>query len=129
VSDEQEPIVVVVADDDAVTRRLLSVLLEREGHIVHTAADGEQALELIGKEHPAVLFLDAQMPPPDGYQLCALVRADETLPVQPVIMMITAAGQETDRARALVAGVDDFITKPFSPSQLSARLRERPQRS
>jgi CheY-like chemotaxis protein len=80
--------VVVVADDDRVTRRVLSALLER-------------------------------------HEVCALIRADSDLAAtQPVIVMVTAAGQEADRARAVEAGVDDFVTKPFSPSQLSAKLQQ-----
>ena len=117
--------VVVVADDDRVTRRVLSALLERHGYEVHTAADGDETLALVKALRPSALFVDAMMPPPDGYEVCARIRADGDLAaVQPVIVMVTAAGQEADRARALEAGVDDFVTKPFSPSQLSAKLQQ-----
>jgi CheY-like chemotaxis protein len=116
--------VVVVADDDRVTRRVLSALLERHGYEVHTAADGDETLALVKALRPSALF-DAMMPPPDGYEVCALIRADSDLAAtQPVIVMVTAAGQEADRARAVEAGVDDFVTKPFSPSQLSAKLQQ-----
>lgn len=121
--------VVVVADDDRVTRRVLSALLERQGYEVHTASDGTETLTLVGELRPKALFVDAMMPPPDGYEVCARIRADTSLPAQPVIIMVTAAGQEADRARAVAAGVDDFVTKPFSPSQLSAKLREMVQPS
>lgn len=116
--------VVLVADDDPVTRRLLSALLQRHGYEVHTAVDGDEALEMVTKLCPRVLFVDAMMPGADGYEVCTRIRADAFMPAQPVIIMVTAAGQEADRVRALAAGVDDFVTKPFSPSQLSAKLRE-----
>ncbi len=116
--------VIVVADDDSVSRRVLSALIGREGHEVHTAVDGNETLALVTELRPAVLFVDAAMPAPDGYEVCALIRADDDLETQPIIVMVTAAGREGDRDRAMAAGVDDFVTKPFSPSQLTAKLRE-----
>lgn len=119
-----DALVAVVADDDAVTRRMLTLLLERQGWEVHSASGGEDALRLVGGLHPAILFLDARMPPPDGYEVCSLVRADTSLPRQPRIVMITAGGQDADRERAMDAQVDQFVTKPFSPSRLTALLDE-----
>lgn len=114
--------VAVVADDDAATRRILTVLLERLGYRVWVAADGSSALDLIDDKHPEVLFLDARMPAPDGYEVCRLVRANKTISRQPWVLMITAAGQPDDRRLAVEAGVDEFVNKPFSPSQLSELL-------
>ncbi|MDP9393610.1 MAG: response regulator [Actinomycetota bacterium] len=114
----------VVADDDAVIRRLLGLLLQREGFDVHAAVDGEQALRLVRDVVPQVVFLDAMMPVVDGYDACRRIREDVAARVQPVIVMVTGAGQAEDRERATAAGVDAFVTKPFSPSGLSAQLRE-----
>ncbi len=114
----------VIADDDAVIRRMLGLLLHREGFDVHAAQDGEEAVELVGQLRPEVVFLDAMMPVTDGYDACRRIRADVPLGDQPVIVMITGGGQAEDRARASAAGVDSFLTKPFSPSALSAQVRE-----
>jgi CheY-like chemotaxis protein len=116
--------VAVVADDDAATRRILTVLLERLGYLVWVAAAGDSALALIYDKRPDVLFLDARMPGPDGYEVCRLVRANRSIGRQPWVLMITAAGQEDDRRFAMEVGVDEFVTKPFSPSKLSALLAQ-----
>lgn len=117
------PRAAVVVDDDPVTRRMLSALLQRERYQVHTAATGEEGLRLVRETSPALLLVDAMMPPPDGYELSELVRGDQGLLQQPRIVMVTAAGHDSDRDRALSAGVDDFLTKPFSPSRLSTLVR------
>jgi CheY-like chemotaxis protein len=114
----------VVADDDAVIRRLLTQLLRREGFTVHSAADGGHAVALVREVHPLVVFLDALMPVADGYTACRRIRSELDPAAQPVIVMVTGAGQGEDRELATAAGVDAFITKPFSPSRLSAQVRE-----
>ncbi len=116
----------VVVDDDPVTRRVVSVLLQREGYQVHTAANGEEGMRLVRDASPRLLVVDAMMPAPDGYQVSEQVRHDQELQQQPRIIMITAAGHDADRDRALSVGVDDFLTKPFSPSRLTALLRHSP---
>ncbi|MDP9417247.1 MAG: response regulator [Actinomycetota bacterium] len=118
----------VIADDDAVIRRVLGLLLQREGFEVHAASDGEQAVELARQLRPAVVFLDAMMPVTDGYNACRRIRAELDDASQPVVVMVTAAGQAEDREQAAAAGVDEFITKPFSPSRLSQQVREIRQR-
>ena len=118
----------VIADDDAVIRRVLGLLLQREGFEVHPANDGEQAVTLVREVRPHVVFLDAMMPGTDGYAACRRIRSDNDA-AQPTIVMVTAAGQAEDRERAGEAGVDAFITKPFSPSGLSAQVREIRQRA
>lgn len=115
--------VAVVADDDGATRRILTVLLEREDFVVHVAVDGREALDLVADEGPEVVFLDAHMPGATGYEVCRAIRADSSLQLQPWVFMITAAGQDEDRQMAANVGVDEFLTKPFRPSQLSERLR------
>ena len=116
------PLVAVVADDDGVTRRILTVLLERQGCEVYVAVDGATALALVRQRRPGVLFLDARMPGPDGFDVCRAVRAELPATAQPFVFMVTAAGQAADRERAGAVGVDEFLTKPFSPSQLSSLL-------
>lgn len=115
--------VAVVADDDGVTRRVLTLLLQRQGYEVLVAVDGQGALQLVRDASPSVVFLDARMPAPDGYEVCRTIRAESTSTKHPYVAMITAAGQDEDRVRATEAGVDEFLTKPFSPSRISARLR------
>jgi CheY-like chemotaxis protein len=121
-----EPGPAVVVDDDPVTRRLITVLLQREGYRVHGASHGEAGLQLVREVLPSLLMIDAMMPEMDGYELCARVRADAGLAHQPRIVMITATGHDSDRDRALGAGVDLFMTKPFSPSRLVTALRHLP---
>ena len=113
----------VVADDDGVIRRLLTMMLERQGFTVLVAEDGERALQHIRDGKPQVVFLDANMPAVDGYEVCRRIRAEARQP-EPTVIMLTAGGQESDRVRAAAAGVNEFLTKPFSPSKLGARLQE-----
>ena len=117
-----ESLTAVVADDDAVTRRLLSALIQRQGFAISVASDGPTALALVRQHHPEVVFLDAHMPGLTGYDVCRAIRNELDPSRQPYIIMVTAAGQDADRARAIQAGVDEFLTKPFSPSQLASRL-------
>ena len=119
-----EGTVAVVADDDRVTRRVLTMLLERQGFDVLVAEDGPSALRQVLEGRPRLVFLDAQMPAPDGYQVCRTIRSEAGLEPQPFVIMLTAAGQESDRRAAAAAGVNEFLTKPFSPSKLSARLQQ-----
>ncbi len=119
----------VIADDDAVIRRVLGLLLQREGFEVHSAGDGEQAVVLVREVRPDVVFLDAMMPGTDGYDACRQIRSEQGETSRPTIVMVTAAGQPEDRARASEAGVDSFITKPFSPSGLSSQVRDIRQRA
>ena len=111
----------LVADDDAVSRRLLTMVLQRQRFRVVVAEDGCGALHMLTTEQPALVFLDAHMPAPDGYEVCRRIRGQRREP-SPHVIMVTAAGQESDRILALAAGVDEFITKPFSPSKLLALL-------
>ncbi len=114
----------LVADDDAVIRRVLTMLLQRQGFRVLEAADGESALAQAAAGQPRVIFLDARMPDPDGYEVCRLLRTRGLVHPEPLVIMLTAAGQESDRRRAAAVGVNEFLTKPFSPSKLAARLQQ-----
>lgn len=123
----REPILVV--DDSPTVVRLLRMALETGGYSVETASTGEEGLSRARELCPPVMLVDAMMPGLDGYELCASIRSDRTLVRQPHVIMLTASGQEADRVRAEHAGVDEFMTKPFSPSNLLDRvagvLRER----
>lgn len=115
---------IVVVDDSAVVLRMLTMVLEDEGYEVVAASDGEEALARIREISPPVVVIDAAMPKRDGYEVCEGVRADSTLGRQPYVIMLTAGGQAADRERAEQAGVDEFMTKPFSPSKLLDRMAE-----
>ena len=116
--------VALVADDDRVTRRVLTMLLERQGFRVLLAEDGQGALHHVRTGRPGIVFLDAQMPAPDGYDVCRTIREERLAEPEPFVIMLTAAGQESDRRRAVAAGVNEFLTKPFSPSKLATRLQQ-----
>jgi len=88
------------------------------------AADGEQGLGRIRELAPALVVVDAQMPEKDGYELCRDVRGDARLDRQPHIIMLTGGERASDRERAEEAGADEFLTKPFNPAHLVARVRE-----
>ena len=114
---------IVVADDSDTILSLLVLALEREGFEPATATNGEDALARIRELHPELVILDAAMPKGDGYEVCRALRDKPDLE-RPYVIMLTASARESDRERAEVAGVDEFITKPFSLLELRARVRE-----
>ncbi len=116
-----EPLVLVV-DDEPSIRETISFMLEMEGFRVATAADGQAALEVVRRLRPPVVLLDAMMPRRDGFEVCGLIKGSAELSGVRVVM-VTALGQETDRARAAAAGADYFVTKPFDEDELLALLR------
>lgn len=113
---------VVVADDSRTMLALVTLAVRREGHEPVTATDGDEALALIREHRPDLLIIDAVMPGSSGYDVCSTLRSDPSGP-KPYVIMLTAAGREADRIRAEDVGVDEFMTKPFSPSELGARVR------
>jgi two-component system alkaline phosphatase synthesis response regulator PhoP len=115
---------ILVADDEPFILRTLSVVLEKAGYAVRTAVDGAEALDNVRALEPVLVFVDAMMPKLNGYEVCNAVRHDPKIRIQPHIIMLTARGQEADRDRAREVGIDDFMTKPFSPSMLLERVRE-----
>lgn len=115
---------IVVVDDSRTAVHVLTLALRQAGYAVEAAEDGEAGLALIRAARPRLAFVDAEMPHVNGYELARAVRDDGALDPQPHLIMLTAGGQEADRERAEEAGVDEFMTKPFSPSQLRARVRE-----
>ena len=117
-----EPLVLVV-DDEPHIRETISFILEMEGFRVETAGDGEAALEAVTRLRPRVVLLDAMMPRRDGFDVCRTIRSTPGLEGVRVIVL-TALGQRADRERALAAGADHYVSKPFDEQALLALLRE-----
>ncbi len=116
-----DPLVLVVDDEPNIVETL-SFVLEMEGFRVATAEDGEQALAQVAALRPPVVVLDAMMPRRDGFDVCRTIKADPSLAGVHVVML-TAMGQKADRERALAAGADHFMTKPFDEEELLTLLR------
>lgn len=113
---------VLVADDESEILDLLSLTLEDdERYSVITARDGEEALRLCREERPELVILDVQMPKMDGVSVCKNIRQDASISGMKVVML-TALSQESEIDRALVAGADDYMTKPFSPTALHMKV-------
>jgi len=110
---------VLVADDDAELRELIAFTLSQAGYLVIKASDGSAAVRLFAAEAPDLVVLDINMPALSGFQVCEAIRARSRVPV----MMLTVRGEEEDLVRALGLGADDYLTKPFSPRTLLARIR------
>ena len=113
-----EPTVLVV-DDDHKLISLVRMYLEREGFEVLAAYDGPQALELFTQRRPEFIILDLMLPKTDGITLCRQIRKSSNVP----ILMLTAKIEEVDKLVGLSVGADDYVTKPFSPRELVARVR------
>jgi phosphate regulon transcriptional regulator PhoB len=113
---------ILVVDDETDIIDLVSYNLSKEGYEVSTASDGGEALSEIRKRRFDLVVLDLMLPGVQGMELCRIIRGDpktETIP----IIMLTAKGEEVDRVLGLEMGADDYITKPFSPRELIARIR------
>jgi DNA-binding response OmpR family regulator len=110
---------VLVVDDEPIVRDVVVRYLQREGYRTLEAADGERARELLERDPPSLVVLDVMLPGTDGLALCRWIRSRSDLPV----IMLTARGEEADRIVGLELGADDYVTKPFSPRELAARVR------
>jgi len=110
---------VLVVDDEPIVREVVVGYLEREGYRTLEAADGPAAKEIVEREEPALVVLDLMLPGMDGLELCRWIRRRSDLP----LIMLTARGEEADRIVGLELGADDYVTKPFSPRELVARVR------
>ena len=110
---------VLVVDDEPIVREVVVRYLEREGYTTLEADDGDDARDLLERESPDLVVLDVMLPRTDGLELCRWIRARSELPV----IMLTARGEEADRIVGLELGADDYVTKPFSPRELAARIR------
>jgi adenylate cyclase len=115
-----DPLILVV-DDLPQNIRLLEAVLSPKGFRVVAASSGEEALDVLSKEHPDLVLLDILMPGMDGYEVCRRIRQDPGTAFLPVIM-ITASGEE-EKVRAIESGADDFVSKPFDQAELLARVR------
>jgi two-component system phosphate regulon response regulator PhoB len=115
------PYVLVVEDEDALAT-LLKYNLDKEGHQVGVASDGEEALVMIDERQPDLVVLDWMLPKVSGIEVCRRLRQKSETRNLPIIML-TARGEESDRVRGLDTGADDYIVKPFSMSELAARVR------
>ena len=110
---------ILVVDDEPALLRLMEFVLAREGHTMLTATNGEEALDEARRERPDLIVLDIMMPKMDGYQVAEAIRTDDELKHTPIIML-SAKAQEEDIQRGMAAGVDRYITKPFSPEDLTS---------
>ncbi|HKC78257.1 MAG TPA: response regulator transcription factor [Gaiellaceae bacterium] len=110
---------VLVVDDEPIVRDVVVRYLERDGFRTLTASDGEVARALIEEQEPSLVVLDVMLPGTDGLSLCRWIRGRSSLPV----ILLTARGEEADRIVGLELGADDYVTKPFSPRELAARVR------
>ena len=113
---------ILIADDDPHIARLVKSYLEQAGFVVITASDGEQALHLLRSERPDLAVLDVMMPKRDGFALAQLIRGDKQLAALP-ILMLTARVEDADRLKGLDIGADDYLTKPFNPLEVVARVK------
>ena len=110
---------VLVVDDDAKTMELVKLYLSRDGYRVLTAYDGVEALRLAREGHPDLIVLDLMLPGIDGLEVCRTLRRESDVP----IIMLTARTTDEDKLTGLGLGADDYVTKPFSPRELAARVR------
>jgi DNA-binding response OmpR family regulator len=110
---------VLVVDDEPIVRDVVVKYLRREGYRTLEAGTGDTARELVEREQPDLVVLDLMLPGTDGLAVCRWIRSRSDLPV----IMLTARGEEADRIVGLELGADDYVTKPFSPRELAARVR------
>jgi two-component system alkaline phosphatase synthesis response regulator PhoP len=113
---------ILVVDDDKQIVRLIQSYLERANYQVLTAYDGETALHIVRRERPDLIVLDLMLPNRDGWEITRTIRSDQSLATLPVIML-TARVEDTDKIVGLELGADDYITKPFNPQEVVARVR------
>lgn len=110
---------ILVVDDEANIIELARMYLEQDGFTVIAAEDGQTALDLIGSESPALVVLDLMLPEVDGWEVCKRTRAQSDVP----ILMLTARDDDIDKIVGLELGADDYMTKPFNPRELVARVK------
>jgi DNA-binding response OmpR family regulator len=110
---------VLIVEDDPHAVELVRLYLSRDGHNVLTAGDGINGLRLAREAQPDIVVLDLMLPGMDGLEVCRIVREESTVP----IIMLTARVEEEDRLAGLGLGADDYVTKPFSPRELAARVK------
>ncbi|MGF1493562.1 MAG: response regulator transcription factor RpaB [Microcoleaceae cyanobacterium] len=117
--EKRVPKKILIADDESAIRRILSTRLSMVGYQVVAAADGIEAIEKFESDNPDLVVLDVMMPRLNGYGVCQKIREFSNVP----IIMLTALGDVADRVTGLELGADDYLTKPFSPKELEARIQ------
>ena len=110
---------VLIVDDDPNINQLIKLYLEKEGYETETAERGDDALNLFKKNPPQIVLLDLMLPGMDGWQVCREIRKISTIP----IIMLTAKDETFDKVLGLELGADDYMTKPFDPKELIARIK------
>ncbi|MNI56382.1 Alkaline phosphatase synthesis transcriptional regulatory protein PhoP [compost metagenome] len=115
----------LLVDDEAEIVKLMQIYLENEGYRLLTARNGIEALEIVSKENIDLMVLDIMMPEMDGIEACIKIRETRKFP----IIMLSAKGQELDKITGLSVGADDYVTKPFSPLELVARIKSQLRRT
>jgi len=113
---------IVLAEDEPQIARLIEFKLKKEGYEVTWKENGEEALKAIKEDKPDLILLDVMMPVMDGYEVLRRVKEDENLKSIPVVML-TARAQEKDVVKGIDLGAEDYITKPFHPAELLARVK------
>lgn len=111
---------ILLVDDEPSIIKLARMYLEREGFQIEAAIDGEAALEMIERDHPALVVLDVMLPKLDGFEICRRLRASSN---PAAILMLTARDEDIDKILGLELGADDYLTKPFNPRELVARVK------
>lgn len=117
------PAKILIADDEPNILISLEFLMKREGYEVLVARDGDEAIEVLRRERPALVLLDVMMPKRTGFEVCQALRADDALK-DVRVLMLTAKGRDTDIAKGLGVGADAYMTKPFSTKELVQKVRE-----
>jgi two-component system alkaline phosphatase synthesis response regulator PhoP len=114
------PYKILAVDDEDDVRRLIEIKLKKAGFDVITATNGQEGLTTAKKEHPDLVIMDVMMPVMDGFTAAARIKKEMKNP--PIVIMLTAKGQEDDVMEGLSGGADDYIIKPFAPRELVARV-------
>ncbi len=114
---------ILVVDDEPFVLRSLTYVLAKNGYEAFTARDGEEALKLLQKVKPDIMFLDVMMPKCSGYEVLRRIRENPEFD-SIYIIMLSAKSQERDREKSLALGANEFMTKPFSPSRILQRIQE-----
>ncbi len=118
---------ILIVDDEVHILQLVRFNLEKEGYTVIEALDGQQACNIIKQEKPDLIILDLMLPKMDGFEVCRFIQKDSEIGDIPIIML-TARSEEIDKILGLEIGADDYVTKPFSPRELLARVKARLRR-
>ena len=114
---------ILIADDEPNILISLEYLMKREGYSVSVARDGQEAIDAVLRDHPALVLLDVMMPRKSGFEVCQELRANDSTK-DTLILMLTAKGRETDVAKGLGVGADAYMMKPFSTRELTEKVRQ-----